>query len=80
MPEGFEGFEVARKIREELDMKQLPIIMLTAVHVERKASYRFAPHEEWLPVDYFFDKPAEPDILVAKIREILSIPTPGTAG
>ena len=78
MPHGFEGFEVARKIREEFDMKQLPIIILSAVHVERKVPYRFAPHEEWLPVDYFFDKPVAPDVLVAKIKEILSIQTPDT--
>ena len=32
MPSGFEGFEVARKIREELKLVKLPIILLTAVH------------------------------------------------
>ena len=74
MPKDFEGFEVAKKIREELNMKQLPIILLTAIHVEKKVPYRFAPHEEWLPVDYFYDKPIDPDVLVAKIKEFLNIP------
>jgi len=74
MPNGFEGFEVAKRIREELNLKRLPIILLTAVHVSRKVQYRFAPHEEWLPVDYFYDKPVDPDVLVAKIKEFLNIP------
>ena len=74
MPDDFEGFEVAKKIREELGMKELPIILLTAVHIEKKVPYRFAPHEDWLPVDYFYDKPIDPGVLVTKIREFLNIP------
>ena len=73
MPNDFEGFEVAKKIREELNMKQLPIILLTAVHVDKKVPYRFAPHEEWLPVDCFYDKPIDFDVLVTKIKEFLNI-------
>ena len=74
MPDDFEGFEVAKKIREELGMKELPIILLTAVHIEKKVPYRFAPHEDWLPVDYFYDKPIDPGVLVTKIKEFLNIP------
>jgi DNA-binding response OmpR family regulator len=74
MPRDFEGFEVARKIRTELKLKTLPIIMLTAVHEVKKVPYRFGPHEEWLPVDYFLEKPVETKLLVSKIREILNIP------
>jgi two-component system alkaline phosphatase synthesis response regulator PhoP len=74
MPSDFEGFEVARKVREELKLLKLPIILLTAVHGEKKVPYRFAPHEQWLPVDYFFDKPVAPDVLVGKVKELLNIP------
>jgi two-component system alkaline phosphatase synthesis response regulator PhoP len=73
MPSGFEGFEVARKIREELKLMELPIILLTAVHGVKKVPYRFAPDDQWLPVDYFYDKPVAPDVLVAKIKEYLNI-------
>jgi CheY-like chemotaxis protein len=73
MPSNFEGFDVARKIREDLKLRKLPIILLTAVHGEKQVPYRFAPHEEWLPVDYFFDKPVQPEVLVSKIREFLNI-------
>jgi two-component system alkaline phosphatase synthesis response regulator PhoP len=74
MPSDFEGFEVARKIREQLELVELPIVLLTAVHGTKKVPYRFAPDEQWLPVDYFYDKPVAPDVLVAKIREYLNIP------
>jgi DNA-binding response OmpR family regulator len=73
MPNDYEGFKVAREIREKLNMRKLPIILLTAVHGEKKVPYRFAPHEEWLPVDFFFDKPVKPDVLVTKINEMLNI-------
>ena len=74
MPKDYEGFAVARSIREDLDMRTLPVILLTAVHSEKKVPYRFAPHEEWLPVDFFMDKPVEPEVLVSKVKELLNIP------
>jgi DNA-binding response OmpR family regulator len=73
MPSDYEGFDVARKIREDLNLKKLPIILLTAVHEEKKVPYRFGAHEEWLPVDYFFDKPVKPKVLVAKVKELLNV-------
>jgi two-component system alkaline phosphatase synthesis response regulator PhoP len=73
MPSDFEGFDVARKIRENLRLRELPILLLTAVHTEKEVPYRFGPHEEWLPVDYFMDKPVDPDVLVAKVKELLNI-------
>ena len=73
MPGDFEGFEVARKIREDMKLRDLPVVLLTGVHEKKKVPYRFGPDEEWLPVDYFFDKPVEPDVLVSKIKEFLNI-------
>jgi CheY-like chemotaxis protein len=73
MPDNYEGFAVARNIREELNLRELPILLLTAVHGEKKVPYRFAPHEEYLPVDYFFDKPVQPEVLVGKIKELLNM-------
>jgi len=71
MPMGYEGFDVAREIREEHNLKELPIVILTNVHNVRKVPYRFAPDEDYLPVDVFLDKPVELDALVATIGEML---------
>ncbi len=71
MPLGYEGFDVAREIRENLKLIDLPIFMLTSIHSVKKVPYRFAPDEDYLPVDVFLDKPIEPQQLVATIQEML---------
>ena len=71
MPDGLEGFDVARNIRETLGLRKLPIILLTNLHARRKVAYKFAPDETYLPVDVFLDKPVPPDELVSKVKELL---------
>jgi DNA-binding response OmpR family regulator len=71
MPIDYEGFEVARVIREEQHRTDLPIVILTNVHSVKKVPYRFAPDEDYLPVDVFLDKPVEPKALVAIVKEVL---------
>ena len=71
MPTGYEGFDVARTLREELQLRDLPIIILTSVHEKKKVPYRFAPDENYLPVDVFLDKPVPAEELIAKIEELL---------
>jgi CheY-like chemotaxis protein len=71
MPTGLEGFEVARALREKHNLRELPILILTAVHNVREVPYRFAPDEDYLPVDVFIDKPIKPEALVETIKEML---------
>jgi len=73
MPSEYEGFELARRIRTELGLRELPILMLTAVHDVKQPPFRFVPDETYLPVDAFIDKPAPPEVLIRKIREMLSL-------
>ena len=71
MPTGYEGFDVAREIREEHNLTELPIVILTNVHSVREVPYRFAPDEDYLPVDVFLDKPVDSKALVDIIKEML---------
>jgi DNA-binding response OmpR family regulator len=71
MPTGYEGFDVAREIREKHNLTELPIVILTNVHNVREVPYRFAPDEDYLPVDVFLDKPVDPESLVDIIKEML---------
>ena len=71
MPDGHEGFDVARTIREQLKLRDLPIVILSAIHERKQIPYRFAPDEHYLPVDVFLDKPVDNDTLLAVIAEIL---------
>ncbi len=71
MPSGYEGFDVACKVRREMGLRSLPILLLTSIHERMEIPYRFAPDENYLPVDVFMDKPVNPDKLVQTIREML---------
>jgi len=71
MPRDYEGFDVARALREEHNLVDLPIVILTNVHSVKKVPYRFAPDKDYLPVDVFLDKPIEPDALVDLVKEVL---------
>ena len=71
MPSDYEGFEVARVIRDELLITEMPILILSAVHQVKKVPYRFAPDKDYLPVDVFLDKPIELESLVETIKEVL---------
>ncbi len=66
-----EGFHIAREIREKLNLRELPIIMLSNIHRIRQVPYRFAPDDEYLPVDIFLDKPVQPDLLVDMVNALL---------
>jgi DNA-binding response OmpR family regulator len=71
MPTGYEGFDVARQIREKHKLIDLPILVLSSIHSTKKVPYRFAPNEDYLPVDVFLDKPIEPEQIVHMIQEML---------
>ncbi|MBN1541650.1 response regulator [candidate division KSB1 bacterium] len=67
-----EGFEVARAIRQNEEMKQIPILMLSSVNKEVGFRLRIGPDEDWNPVNAFIDKPVDYEKLVAKVTEILN--------
>lgn len=71
MPSDYEGFAVARSIREDLNMRDLPIVILSCIHERKQVPYRFAPDESYLPVDVFLDKPIDIDRLLATVKELL---------
>lgn len=71
MPSDYEGFAIARAIREDLKLCSLPIIILSAVHERKKVPYRFAANEDYLPVDAFLDKPLDAAQLVDAVRKLL---------
>jgi two-component system alkaline phosphatase synthesis response regulator PhoP len=70
-----EGFQLSLKLRdrspdaEYAAYRHIPILMLTAVHTT--TPLRFEPDEGYLPVDTFLDKGADPDVLLAKVEELL---------
>ncbi len=67
-----EGFHVAYEIRNDPALRDLPILMLTAI--EQKTGFKFSPSqdEDYLPVQDFVTKPIEPDELLRRVNELLA--------
>ena len=69
-----EGFDLAFKLKEDPQFKDLPIIMLTAfldkVRTEGAGPFEFILGEQW-PVEWLFEKPLDAKKLLAKIEAIL---------
>lgn len=69
------GFQLALDVHNSgpqsdfKDFRETPIIMLTAIHTT--TPLRFAPDEDYLPVQIFLEKPVDPQVLLAKVRELL---------
>ncbi|MHC4742725.1 MAG: response regulator [Planctomycetota bacterium] len=67
-----DGFEMARDLKADEDLKDTPILMLTAI--EDKTGIEFkstAGDPTWLPVDGFIAKPVEPEVLLAEVKKLL---------
>jgi len=67
-----EGFEVARKIKQEEATRQIPVVMLSAVNNESGFALRVGPDKAWNPVDAFIDKPVRKEQLIKTINTLLS--------
>jgi CheY-like chemotaxis protein len=67
------GFQMSLVLRspdaesEYAAYRDIPIIMITAIHTT--TPLRFAPDQDYLPVDAFIEKPIEPAALLDKVRE-----------
>lgn len=68
-----DGFEMARELKKDPELKDMPILMLTGVKDKSGINFKStAGDPTWCPVDSFLDKPVESGILLAEIRELLS--------
>jgi CheY-like chemotaxis protein len=70
-----EGFQTSLKLRDRSPdaefaaYRDIPILMLTSVHTT--TPLRFAPDEDYLPVDAFLEKSADPEQVLALVEELL---------
>lgn len=68
-----EGFMFSRKIKDNPDTKDIPILMITSVKEKVGIDFKSeAGDDSWLPVQDFLDKPVQPDVLLQKVADILN--------
>lgn len=73
MSSWLDGLDMSKKLKKDLNFRNMPIIILTGV--KEKTIYDFRPRNggpDWCSVDAYLDKPVEPDILLAEIDRLLS--------
>jgi DNA-binding response OmpR family regulator len=67
------GFDLARKIRETEELKNLRVIMLTGVNQEFPMDFSSDDIDpDWIPVQDFVDKSVAMSELLAKINKLLA--------
>ena len=66
-----EGFHVAYDIRKDEAIKNVPLVMLTAINLRSSPAWKVTSDETWLPVDVFLDKPVTSAQLLAAVEKAL---------
>lgn len=72
---GSAGFEIARDLKRDINLTNIPIIMLSAVNERGIYLGRFTNQdidESWLPISIFLDKPVQPKELLLQVKSILN--------
>jgi two-component system alkaline phosphatase synthesis response regulator PhoP len=64
-----EGFDIARELKKDNQLKDIPIVMITGVRKEMSLPFGFEPDETWLPVKSVLEKPVRPDVLLKTVEE-----------
>ena len=68
MEQADDGIAMAQELRRQ--GCETPILMLTSVG--KVTGFTYDEDQEMVPVDAFFEKPIEPDLLVKKVNELLA--------
>jgi len=68
------GFEIAREIKRNEKLADIPIIMLSVINERGIYIGQFSKQDidpTWLPVNLFLDKPIQPKELLKQVESIL---------
>jgi CheY-like chemotaxis protein len=68
-----DGFEMSRELKNDPQLKDIPILMLTGIKGETGISFdKNAGDPTWCPVEGFLNKPVKPDVLLTEVERLLS--------
>jgi CheY-like chemotaxis protein len=71
MEEPDAGFQLAYKIRGDKNLKNKPILLLTAVGKVTGFKFDKAKDADFMPVSEYLEKPVKPEVLLEKINKAL---------
>ena len=70
-PPGPDGVEISRRLHEEPDLKDTPVIVVSGVKQALDMPIKIEPDDAFMPVKAFLEKPFKPDQLLSTIKEVL---------
>ncbi|MGO9178194.1 MAG: response regulator [Candidatus Limnocylindrales bacterium] len=73
MGRGAEGVMMARKIRRDKELREMPVLIITGLR--EQIAFLFpgqAVHPGFVPVDELVEKPVEPDLLLQKAAALIA--------
>jgi CheY-like chemotaxis protein len=72
MGRGAEGVMMARKIRKDPALREMPVLIITGIR--EQIAFLFpgqAVHPGFVPVDELLEKPVDPELLLGKVTALL---------
>lgn len=74
MGRGAEGVAVARKIRKDPKLRELPILIITGIREQIAFLFPGQPvHPHFVELDELVEKPIEPKLLLEKVSNLLKL-------
>lgn len=73
MGRGAEGVMLARKIRKDSVLREMPVLIITSIR--EQIAFLFpgqAVHPGFVPVDELVEKPVDPDLLLQKAEALIA--------
>jgi len=68
----FSGFEVCRQLKQDPDLKSIPVISISGMGDEINVQFNKDSDNEYFSPDEFLEKPVDRDLLLRKISGLLS--------
>jgi DNA-binding response OmpR family regulator len=72
MGRGAEGVMLARKIRKDEVLREMPVLIITGIR--EQIAFLFpgqAVHPGFVPVDELVEKPVDPDLLLSRVEALI---------
>jgi CheY-like chemotaxis protein len=66
-----EGFDLAKKLRDDPVTRAIPVVLLTGIQRAKSLPFGFEPDDDWLPVERILEKPVKPELLLSTIAAAL---------
>jgi DNA-binding response OmpR family regulator len=74
MGRGAEGIMIARKMRKDVKLREMPVLIITGIREQMAFLFPGEPvHPRFVAVDELVEKPVEPKLLLDKVSTLISM-------